>query len=126
MRPFRYEHPGDVPSALGMLAAAPDGAFLAGGTNLIDLMRLGVAKPDVLVDVRRLTSNRVEDLPDGGVRIGASVTNSDLAAHRTIRRRYPMLSQALLSGAFSLEKPIGASTAWAARGSTRCGIVSNH
>ena len=99
MRPFRYEHPPDLSSAVGLLAAASEGAFLAGGTNLVDLMRLGVANPDLLVDVRRLTSDRVEDLPDGGVRIGAAVTNSELAANRTIRRRYPMLAQALLSGA---------------------------
>jgi xanthine dehydrogenase YagS FAD-binding subunit len=99
MRPFRYERPADVPGAVAMVAAAPDGAFLAGGTNLVDHMKLGVAAPGLLVDVRRLTSGRVEELPDGGVRIGAAVANSDLAADRTIRRRYPMLSQALLSGA---------------------------
>src|SRR6185295_11610497 len=90
---------GDVSGAVAMLAAAPHGAFLAGGTNLVDLMRLGVATPDLLVDVRRLTSDRIEELPGGGLRIGAAVTNSDLAADRTIRRRYPVLSQALLSGA---------------------------
>jgi len=99
MRPFRYERAGDVSGAVAMLAAAPHGAFLAGGTNLVDLMRLGVATPDLLVDVRRLTSDRIEELPGGGLRIGAAVTNSDLAADRTIRRRYPVLSQALLSGA---------------------------
>jgi xanthine dehydrogenase YagS FAD-binding subunit len=99
MRPFRYERADDVPGAVAMLAGAPNGAFLAGGTNLVDHMRLGVATPDVLVDVRRLTSDRIEELPDGGMRIGAGVSNSDLAADRTIRRRYPMLSEALLSGA---------------------------
>jgi xanthine dehydrogenase YagS FAD-binding subunit len=65
----------------------------------VDLMKLEVMTPNVLVDVRRLTSGSVEELPDGGVRIGAAVTNSDLAADRTIRSRYPALSQALLSGA---------------------------
>jgi xanthine dehydrogenase YagS FAD-binding subunit len=99
MRPFRYQRPDDVPEALGMLAAAPDGTFLAGGTNLVDLMRLGVTAPGVLVDVRRLTSDRIEELPGGGLRIGAAVTNSDLAADRRVRRRYPVLSQAVLSGA---------------------------
>jgi xanthine dehydrogenase YagS FAD-binding subunit len=99
MRPFRYERPADVPGAVAMLAGAPNGAFLAGGTNLVDHMRLGIAAPDVLIDVRRLTSERVEELPDGRVRIGAAVPNSDLAADRTIRRRYPVLSEALLSGA---------------------------
>ena len=99
MRPFRYERARDVSEAVAMIAAAPGGAFLAGGTNLVDLMRLGVATPDLLVDVRRLTSDRIEELPGGGVRIGAAVTNSDLAADPTIRRRYPVLSAALLSGA---------------------------
>jgi xanthine dehydrogenase YagS FAD-binding subunit len=99
MRPFRYQHPGDVAEAVGMLAAAPDGTFLAGGTNLVDLMRLGVTAPDVLVDVRRLTSGRIEELPGGGLRIGAAVTNSELAADRRVRRRYRVLSQAVLSGA---------------------------
>jgi xanthine dehydrogenase YagS FAD-binding subunit len=99
MRPFRYERPTDISNAVAMLVGAPDGAFLAAGTNLVDHMRLGIATPDLLVDVRQLTSDRIEELPDGGVRIGAAVPNSDLAADRTIRRRYPALSQALLSGA---------------------------
>jgi xanthine dehydrogenase YagS FAD-binding subunit len=99
MRPFRYERATDVSSAVRMLAEAPNGAFLAGGTNLVDHLRLGVATPDLLVDVRRLTSDRIEELPGGGVRIGAAVPNSDLAADRMIRRRYPVLSEALLSGA---------------------------
>jgi xanthine dehydrogenase YagS FAD-binding subunit len=62
-------------------------------------MKLGVATPELLVDVRRLTSDRVEELPDGGLRIGAAVPNSELAVDRTIRRRYPLLSEALLSAA---------------------------
>jgi xanthine dehydrogenase YagS FAD-binding subunit len=99
MRPFRYERPADLAGAVAMLAAAPEGAFLAGGTNLVDRMRLGVTTPDLLVDVRRLTSDRIEALPDGGVRIGAAVTNSDLAADRLIRRRYPLLAEAILAGA---------------------------
>src|SRR6185503_5732018 len=99
MRPFRYERPDDVARAIAMVAPSPDAAFLAGGTNLVDHMRLGIATPELLVDVRRLTSTRIEDLPDGGVRIGAGTTNSDLAADRRIRRRYPMLAEAVLSGA---------------------------
>jgi xanthine dehydrogenase YagS FAD-binding subunit len=79
MNPFRYERANDVPGAVAMLAAAPNGAFLGGGTNLIDLMKLEVMTPDVLVDVRRLTSDRIEELPDGRLRIGAAVPNSDLA-----------------------------------------------
>jgi xanthine dehydrogenase YagS FAD-binding subunit len=99
MRPFAYQRPGDMADAVTMLAQAPNGTFLAGGTNLVDLMRLGVATPDVLVDVRRLGSDRITELPDGGLRIGAAVPNSELAADRRVRRRYPVLSQALLSGA---------------------------
>ncbi len=99
MRPYRYEHAEDVSGAVAALAREPNAAFLAGGTNLVDLMKLEVETPDVLVDVRRLTSDRVEGLPDGGVRIGAGVPNSDLAADLTIRSRYPALSQALLAGA---------------------------
>jgi xanthine dehydrogenase YagS FAD-binding subunit len=99
MTPFEYERPDDVSGAVALLAHAPHAAFLAGGTNLVDLMRLGVTTPDTLVDVRRVTSDRVEELPGGGLRIGAAVPNSDLAAHREVRRRYPVLSQALLSGA---------------------------
>src|SRR5262249_11788679 len=99
MRPFRYERPTDISGAVALLAAAPNGAFLAGGTNLVDLMKLGVATPDLLVDVRRLTSARIEELPDGGLRIGAAVTNSELAADRRIRQRYPVLAEALLAGA---------------------------
>ena len=99
MKPFSYVRAQDLGGAVAALAEAPNAAFLAGGTNLVDLMKLGVMEPEVLVDVRRLTSDSIEELPDGGVRIGASVTNSDLAADRTIRSRYPALSQALLAGA---------------------------
>lgn len=99
MRPFRYDRAGDVSGAVATLAGERAGVYLAGGTNLVDLMKLGVMNPDVLVDVRRLTSGRIEDLPDGGLRIGAAVTNSELAADGRVRSRYPALSQALLSGA---------------------------
>jgi xanthine dehydrogenase YagS FAD-binding subunit len=99
MRPFAYQRADDVAGAVGMLAAAPEGMYLGGGTNLVDLMRLGVANPDTLVDVRRLTSDRIEELPDGGLLIGAAVANSVLAADRRVRHAYPVLSQALLSGA---------------------------
>ena len=99
MRPFRYDRAGDVSGAVATLAGERAGVYLAGGTNLVDLMKLGVMNPDVLVDVRHLTSAQIEDLPDGGLRIGAAVTNSELAADGRIRSRYPALSQALLSGA---------------------------
>ena len=99
MKPYSYVRAQDVGGAVAAHAEAPNAAFLAGGTNLVDLMKLEIMTPDVLVDVRRLTSDRIEETEDGGVRIGAAVTNSDLAADRTIRSRYPVLSQALLSGA---------------------------
>ena len=99
MREFRYETAADPAAAVALLAAAPGGSFLGGGTNLVDLMKLGVATPDVLVDVRRLTSTEVTDLPDGGLRVGAAVPNADLAADRRVRERYPVLAQALLAGA---------------------------
>jgi xanthine dehydrogenase YagS FAD-binding subunit len=97
--PFRYERAGDAQSAVATLAAAPGAAFLAGGTNLVDLMKLGVAAPELLVDVARLPHDGIHVLADGTVRIGAAVKNSVLAADRTIRTRYPVLAQALLSGA---------------------------
>jgi xanthine dehydrogenase YagS FAD-binding subunit len=99
MNPFRYERASDAPSAVAMLTQVPTGVFLAGGTNLVDHMKLGVRQPDLLVDITHLPYDRIELLPDGGVRIGAMVRNSDLAADRTIRQRYPMLAQALLAGA---------------------------
>jgi len=99
MNPFRYERPPDASSAVALLAQAPNGVFLAGGTNLVDHLRLGVQHPDLLVDITHLPYDRIEPLPDGGVRIGAMVRNADLAADRTIRTRYPLLAQALLAGA---------------------------
>jgi xanthine dehydrogenase YagS FAD-binding subunit len=99
MKPFRYQRADDVASAVATVAGEPGASFLAGGTNLVDLMKMEVATPDVLVDVRHLVSDRIEELPDGGLRIGAGMLNSELAADRRIRRRYPMLSQAILAGA---------------------------
>jgi xanthine dehydrogenase YagS FAD-binding subunit len=96
MREFAYERAGDAESAVR--AAAGGATFLGGGTNLVDLMKLGVAEPGRLVDVTRLPGT-VEELPGGGLRVGASVRNNDLAAHPLVRERYPVLSQALLAGA---------------------------
>lgn len=98
MRPFHYERVADVDSAVSVLAETPGAEYLAGGTNLVDLMKLEVAAPEVLVDVRRLTSDQIED-HDGTLRIGASVTNSALAADPLVRQRFPLLSQAVLAGA---------------------------
>src|SRR5438067_8799435 len=99
MKPFRYERASDASTAVAMLAQAQTAAFLGGGTNLVDLMKFGVAQPEILIDVSHLPYNRVELLSDGTVRIGAAIRNSDLAADHTIRARYPVLSQALLAGA---------------------------
>jgi xanthine dehydrogenase YagS FAD-binding subunit len=96
---FRYERATNQSEAVAMLVDAPNGVFLAGGTNLVDHMRLEIATPDVLIDVRKATPDRIEELATGGLRIGAAVSNSDLAADRRIRRRYPVLAEAVLSGA---------------------------
>ena len=100
MNPFHYVRASDTPSAVRALAdqAAP-ARFLAGGTNLIDLMREGIERPGAIIDITRLPLAGIDELPDGGVRIGAMVRNSHLAADRTIRERYPLLSQAILHGA---------------------------
>src|SRR5260370_1012266 len=99
MNPFRYERGRDAESAVALLGQEPGGVFLAGGTNLVDQPKLGVSQPDLLVDISHRPYDRIEALPDGGIRIGALVRNSDLAADRIIRSRYPLLAQALLAGA---------------------------
>ncbi|MFJ2738230.1 FAD binding domain-containing protein [Streptomyces sp. NPDC087440] len=99
MKEFSYQRAYDVPNALALLDADPDARFLGGGTNLVDLMKTGVERPSRLVDLRELPLDRVESAPDGGLRIGATVTNSDLAAHPDVRLHYPALTQAVLAGA---------------------------
>ncbi|MGP2440863.1 FAD binding domain-containing protein [Streptomyces sp. JW3] len=99
MREFGYRRADDVPGAVALLAADPDARYLGGGTNLVDLMKTGVERPGLLVDVRELPLDGIETTPGGELRIGATVTNSDLAAHPEVRRRYPALSQAVLAGA---------------------------
>jgi xanthine dehydrogenase YagS FAD-binding subunit len=99
VRPFRYERAADAATAVALLAGSPRARFLGGGTNLVDLMRLGVEEPDLLVDVTGLPYDRIEETAGGGLRIGAAVRNSDLAADRLVRERYPVLAEALLDGA---------------------------
>jgi xanthine dehydrogenase YagS FAD-binding subunit len=99
MNRFDYVRPATVSEAVAA-AAAPGSAYLAAGTNLIDLMKGGIVSPQRLVDVSRLPGlDRIEPLPDGGVRIGARVRNADLAHDPTVRKRFPAVAEALLSGA---------------------------
>jgi xanthine dehydrogenase YagS FAD-binding subunit len=99
MKPFTYARPDDAGSAVATVGADPGAVFLAGGTNLLDHLKLGVTSPSALVDVTRVTSTAIEATPDGGLRIGAGALNSDVAAHPAVRRDYPALAQALLAGA---------------------------
>ena len=96
---FQYARATDVADAVRQIAADPTAKFIAGGTNLVDLMKENVAQPTRLIDISRLPLNRVEETQDGGLRIGALVPNSDLAWHPQIERRYPMLANAILAGA---------------------------
>lgn len=93
-----YRRAASIDEAL-RLAAQTGAAFIAGGTNLLDLMKGGVARPSELVDVGRLPLRTIDALPDGGLRIGAGVRNSDAADHPLVRERYPLLVRALLAGA---------------------------
>jgi xanthine dehydrogenase YagS FAD-binding subunit len=99
MREFGYERPTRPADALALLSGTPGARYLGGGTNLVDLMKLGVETPGVLVDVTALPYDVIEDAPGGGLRVGAGVRNSDLAANLAVRRRYPVLAQAVLAGA---------------------------
>ena len=99
MKPFSYERAEDVPAALRAIAARPGAKFIAGGTNLIDLMKVRVETPAHLVDVNHLPLAQIEETPEGGLRIGALVRNHVLGGDLRVRRRYPVLSEALLAGA---------------------------
>ena len=99
MKTFDYVRPATVPEAVAA-ASEPGAAYLAAGTNLLDLMKGGISRPNRLVDISHLPGlDRIEDLPDGGVRIGALVRNADLAHDRDFARRFPAVAEALLSGA---------------------------
>ncbi len=99
MKAFTYERADSPAAATKALAAKPEAKFIAGGTNLLDLMKLQIETPAHLIDVNRLGLDKIEALPEGGLRIGALVRNTDLAADPRIRRDYAVLSRALLSGA---------------------------
>ena len=124
MIPFGYQRAENVDGAVATVSRNPNAAFLGGGTNLVDHLKLGVASPELLVDVTGLPLDRIEPLPDGGVRIGAGVRNSDLAADPTIRSRYPVLSQALLSGASGQLRNL-ATTGGNLLQRTRCGYFQD-
>jgi xanthine dehydrogenase YagS FAD-binding subunit len=98
MKPFSYERPATPAEAIEA-AARPGARIIAGGTNLLDLMKLGIEGPTHIVDINRIGLDRIEDTPEGGLRIGALVRNSDLAAHPRVRQHYPVLTRALVSGA---------------------------
>jgi xanthine dehydrogenase YagS FAD-binding subunit len=96
---FQYSRAADVADAVRQIAADPQAKFIAGGTNLIDLMKYDVEKPLRLIDISRLPLKTVEETAGGGVRIGALVPNTDLAYHPLIEKRYPLVSSAILAGA---------------------------
>ena len=98
-RSFTYERRQVPREAAAAVAARPDAKFISGGTNLLDLMKLEIERPAHLVDISRLPLDRIEETAEGGLRIGAQVRNSDLAADPRVRSRYPVLTQALLAGA---------------------------
>ncbi|WP_405550533.1 FAD binding domain-containing protein [Streptomyces sp. NBC_01171] len=98
MKPFTYERATDVRGALAAVSR-PGATFISGGTNLLDLMKLEIEQPTHLVDISRLPLADIEELPDGGLRLGAQAANSDASADSRVRTRYPVLTQALVSGA---------------------------
>lgn len=98
MRPFQFSRALNARQTQQLTAATPHSQFLAGGTNLLDLMKEDVARPAALVDINRLDLARIGTI-DGGVSIGALVTNTDAANHPLIRQHYPLLSQTILAGA---------------------------
>jgi xanthine dehydrogenase YagS FAD-binding subunit len=97
MQPFEYVRPDSIDAALA--ACDAHSKFIAGGTNIVDLMKSGVEHPQRLIDVNHLQLDRIERAADGGLRIGAGVRNSDLANDKTVREQFPLLSEALLNGA---------------------------
>ena len=98
MTPFEYTRATDTAEAI-QLGAAPGAAFIAGGTNLVDLMKYFVEKPPTLIDINPLPLRSIDDLPDGGLRLGGLATNADTAYDERVQSRYPVLTSAILAGA---------------------------
>ncbi|HSC08700.1 MAG TPA: xanthine dehydrogenase family protein subunit M [Steroidobacteraceae bacterium] len=96
---FEYSRSSNVADAVRQMAASPAAKFIAGGTNLVDLMKMNVERPARLIDISRLPLDQVEETAGGGLRIGALVRNSDLAYHPLVEQRFPVLSSAILAGA---------------------------
>ena len=97
MNPFQYSKPDTVQAAIDL--SSPASRFIAGGTNLLDLMKENLTRPEHLIDITGLPLADLSETPSGGVMIGALVSNADLAWHPWIEHRYPLLSQAILAGA---------------------------
>src|SRR3954452_7210607 len=99
MNSFSYSRALDVTGAVNEITAEPNGKFLAGGTNLLDLMKIDVMTPSRIVDIKWLPLQTIEENEQGGLRLGALVTNADTAYHEEVKKRYPLLSKAILAGA---------------------------
>ncbi|WP_158829515.1 FAD binding domain-containing protein [Mucilaginibacter lacusdianchii] len=99
MNRFTYASVADTNAAFAELDEHDTPRYIAGGTNLLDLMKVNVEKPDHLIDITHLAFNKIEDTPDGGLRLGALVTNADTAWNEQVEKRYPLLSKAILAGA---------------------------
>ncbi|MFE1789189.1 FAD binding domain-containing protein [Streptomyces sp. NPDC059525] len=124
MKPFAYVRATSLREAADAYAAHPGSRYLAGGTNLVDLMKLGVETPTALIDISRLPLDGITELPDGGLHIGATVRNSDLAADPRVRARYPLLARALLAGASGQLRNV-ATTGGNLLQRTRCGYFQD-
>jgi xanthine dehydrogenase YagS FAD-binding subunit len=96
---FHYARANDIAEAVRLIGRDPSSKFVAGGTNLIDLMKMDVERPTAIIDITRLPLKEVEDTPGGGLRIGALVRNTDLAYHPLVEERYPVLASAVMAGA---------------------------
>ena len=111
MKAFTYDRASSAVRAAAA-SARPGAKLIAGGTNLLDLMKLQVETPTELIDINRLPLDKIEDTAEGGLRIGATVRNSDLAADSRVREHYGVLSRALLAGARGGEPDAGPPRSW--------------